>query len=86
MLWHVKRLLRAKTLQEKGGTQAYIANSLRINGKYFGRFFAQVKALKMDAIRAKMRVLLEADLDIKRSRLNPRLALECAVIRLCLGG
>lgn len=86
MAWHVKRLLRAKTLQMKGGTETYIANSLKINQKYFGRFFKQVKALKIDAIRSKMRVLLEADLDIKRSRLDPRLALECAVIRLCLGG
>lgn len=84
--WHVKRLLKAKTLQLKGATDTYIANALRINSKYFGRFFKQVKNLKMTAIKSQMRVLLEADLDIKRSRLDPVLALECAIIRLCLGG
>lgn len=86
LVWHVKRLLRAKTLQAKGATDTYIATNLKINQKYFGKFFRQVKALRMDAIKAEMRVLLEADLDIKRSRLEPMLALECAVIRLCLGG
>lgn len=84
--WHVKRLLKAKVLQQKGSTDTYIANALRINRKYFGKFFRQVKGLKMDAIRSQMRVLLEADLDIKRSKLDPALVLECAIIRLCLGG
>lgn len=86
LAWHVKRLLRAKTLQRKGGTEAYIASTMNVNRRYFGRFFAQVRALRIDAIRSQMRVLLEADLDIKRSRLDPALALECAVLRLCLRG
>lgn len=84
--WHVKRLLRAKTLQLKGGTDTYIANALKVNRKYFGKFFQQVRGLKIDTIRSQMRILLEADLDIKRSKLDPALVLECAVIRLCLGG
>lgn len=83
--WHVKRLLKAKTMQLKGCTDTYIANTLRINRKYFGRFFAQVKALKLAAIKSQMRILLDADLNIKRSKLDPALVLECAIIRLCLG-
>jgi DNA polymerase III delta subunit len=32
-----------------------------------------------------MKILLETDLDIKRSRYDPAIALEFAVIKLCLG-
>ena len=84
--WHVKRLLRAKTLQVKGATDTYIATTMKVNQKYFGKFFAQVRSLGIDAIRSQMRVLMEADLDIKRSRLDPTLALDCAILRLCLSG
>lgn len=83
--WHVKRLLKAKTLRLKGATDAYIANALRINRKYFHKFFEQAKRLRMETIRSQMRILLEADLDIKRSSLDAVLVLECAIIRLCLG-
>ncbi len=85
LTWHVKRLFKAKMLKRKGATDTYIAGIMKINRKYFGKFFKQVTALKMSAIKSQMRVLLETDLDIKRSRLDPALAIECAIIRLCLG-
>jgi DNA polymerase-3 subunit delta len=39
----------------------------------------------IERIRAKMAILLEADLAIKRPRYDPAFALEFAIIRLCLG-
>ena len=53
-------------------------NSLR--PQRLGDFVGQAK------IKESLDILLEADLDIKRSRLNPVLVLEVAIIRLCLAG
>jgi len=42
------------------------------------------RAREIERIRAKMKILLEADLKIKRPRYDPALSLEFAIIRLCL--
>ena len=84
LCWHFNRLFKAKTLQAKGEDNARIAGSLRISRRYSADFFKQLEGFSMDQIRSKLRILLEADLDIKRSRFDPALVLEFAVIRLCL--
>jgi DNA polymerase III subunit delta len=83
--WHLNRIMKAKALAA-GGESAYsIASTLRIARRYQDAFFKQVKAYSFAQIRNKMDILLEADLDIKRTRFDPLLVLELAIIRLCLG-
>ena len=82
--WHLKRLLRAKMHQAKGEGRYLIETILKINKRHADEFFRQLASLSIDEIRSKMRILLEADLDIKRTKFEPALILEFAVIRLCL--
>ena len=84
LCWHLKRLLRAKILQARGEPDSVIANLLRINRRYYNEFFRQAKGISIPQIKSKMAILLEADLDIKRTKYDPALILEFAVIRLCL--
>ncbi len=85
LCWQMKRILRAKTMLLRGLNEAGIAGILKINNYYSERFFRQLKALDIIQIKARMRAILEADLDIKRSKYDPILALEFCVIKLCLG-
>ncbi len=85
LCWQMKRLFKGRALLEKGTPGAQIAASLRISRRYCDRFFAQLKASTLAGIEAKMKILLDADLDIKRSRYDPAVALEFAIIKLCLG-
>ncbi|MDD5427965.1 MAG: DNA polymerase III subunit delta [Candidatus Omnitrophica bacterium] len=85
LCWQMKRLFRGRVLFEKGTSGTQIAGALRINKRYYDRFLKQLKASTLAGIEAKIKTLLEADLDIKRSRYDPAVALEFAVIKLCLG-
>lgn len=82
LCWHFKRMLKAKTLQMKGESDNRIAFSMRIGQKHWPGFFRQVSGTSIDGIRSKIRSLLEADLDIKRTRFDPSLVLEFAVMKL----
>ena len=84
LCWHFNRLFKAKTLQSKSEKNPQIADILRINRRYSVNFFKQLEGFSADQLRSKLHILLEADLDIKRTRLDPALVLEFAVIRLCL--
>ena len=81
--WHLKRMLRAKLLQAKGETVYRIAGILRVGRQYQDEFFGQVAALTAAQLKARIAVLLEADLEIKRATFDPRMVLEFAVVRLC---
>lgn len=83
--WHFKRLYRAKTLQSRGRSDNSIAIDLKMSERYRRAFFSQVSGLSIDQIRSGIRTLLEADLDIKRTRLDyahSGLVLEFAIIKL----
>lgn len=80
LCWHLKRLLRAKALKARPESI-----SLIVDKRYHNEFFRQASGLEVSQIRSKIRILLEADLDIKRTGLSPHLILELAIIRLCLG-
>ncbi|MFA6078935.1 MAG: DNA polymerase III subunit delta [Candidatus Omnitrophota bacterium] len=84
--WHLNRMLKAKALIVKGESPGSVIGALRIHSKDRDRFLKQIKAFSYSQLKAKLGTLLEADLDIKRSRLNPVLVLEVAIIRLCLAG
>ena len=85
LCWQMKRLFRGRVLLEKGIPDPQIASILKIGRRYHDRFFKQLKRSGLAGIEAKMEVLLETDLDIKRAKYDPALALEFAVIKLCLG-
>ncbi len=84
LTWHFKLLLKGLILKAKGETNFSISNILRVRREYTNEFFKHMKPLDIDKIKSKMSILLEADLDIKSSRLDPALALEFAIMRLCL--
>lgn len=83
--WHFKRILKAKVMISKGGTEYSASQALRVHRKSSNEFFAQVQSFSFEEIGRKMDILLEADLGIKRAKYSPSLILEFAVIKLCLG-
>jgi DNA polymerase-3 subunit delta len=85
LCWHFKNMMRAKALCDKGEAEYRAAAVLGINRRYAPEFFREAKRTDMGRIRSSLKALLEADLDIKRTRFDPETVLEFAVMRLCLG-
>lgn len=85
LCWHFKRILKAKSLERGGMSDYAISGILRIRKSDSKVFFNQMKSLTVSDIESKMKILLEADLDIKNTKFNPSLILEIALVRLCLG-
>ena len=85
LCWHLKRLLRAKAFQMKGVVDYDIADTLKIGRRYQENFFRSVRNTEVSAIRSRVEMLMEADMDIKRTKFDPLLTLEFTIIRLCLG-
>jgi DNA polymerase-3 subunit delta len=85
LCWHFKRIMKAKAMRSRGEGDNRIALALRIGQKYWPGFFKQVSGLTMAGIKSRITALLEADLDIKRTRFDQTLVLEFAVIKLCSG-
>ncbi len=83
--WFFKRLLKAKLLLDAGDTESSVAQKLRINYRSAEEFFTHVHSFSVRDIESKMKVLLDADLNIKRPKYSPSLIMELAIIRLCLG-
>lgn len=81
--WHLKRVLRALVLKKDGRPNHEIAREIGVRRGEFDIFFRQLGAFDIAGIKKKMEVLLSADLDIKRTRYDPGLVLEFAIIRLC---
>lgn len=84
LCWHFKRMLRAKMLQAKGESDRSIGSILKIRREEGGEFFRQVRGTGISRLKRRMEILLDADIRIKRSRIDPALALELAIIELCL--
>lgn len=82
--WHLKRVLRALVLRSRGRSDHEIGREIRIRRDESDIFFRQLGAFGIDGVKSKMEILLSADLDIKRTRYDPGLVLEFAIIRLCL--
>ncbi len=85
LYWHINRLFRAKSLQSKHKSDSFIGNVLKINKRYLEDFTRQVNSYSIAEIKKKMRILLETDLAIKRTKYDPRIVLEFAILRLALG-
>ncbi len=84
LCWQLRRMMKARILRDKGEPDSRIASALKVNRRYANGFFDQLNALDINKIRARMRILLEADLHLKRTKYEPALILEFAVMRLCL--
>lgn len=84
LCWYLKRLLKAKTLILKGESQHAVSSAMRIGRRFQADFFRQLERLDIRKLRSDIEVLLNADLDIKRSRIDPGIALELAIIKLGL--
>ncbi|MFC1576982.1 DNA polymerase III subunit delta [Candidatus Omnitrophota bacterium] len=82
--WHLRRLLRARELLEQGRRREHIASLLKIGRSFHNKFLAQVGNFKQSELDDKLKVLLDADIAMKTSRIDPGVSLEMAVIRLCL--
>jgi DNA polymerase III delta subunit len=76
--------MRARILLDRGESESRIAGILKVPRRYAGDFFSQVAYLDTGKIHSRMQVLLEADLDIKRTKYDVSSILEFAVIRMCL--
>ncbi|MBN1526192.1 MAG: DNA polymerase III subunit delta [Candidatus Omnitrophica bacterium] len=85
LCWHLKRLAKACRLMAQGVQENSIARTLKLRRENAGAFLRQARSLDPERVASKMDALLKADLDMKRSRCDPVIALEFAVIRLCLG-
>jgi len=82
--WHLKRMFKGKELVLKGVSEYETALAIGVRKTDMEMFFTQLACFDMKDIVARITLLLEADLDIKRTRYDPGLILEFAVIRLCL--
>ncbi len=85
LCWQMKRLFKGRVLMDRGTSDLEIAGLLKINSRYQARFFRQLKVHSLAQVESKMEMLLETDLGIKNSKYDPDLALEFAVMKLCLG-
>jgi len=83
--WFFKRALKAKLLLDAGDTEYLVGQKLRINRRSAEEFFTHVYSFSARDIESKMKILLDADLSIKRPKYSPSLIMEFAIIRLCLG-
>lgn len=86
LCWHFRKIAGAKALENEGMSDSEITRKMGINNFYAGGFLRQVRATSLTALRNKMRILLEADVEIKRAKYNARTVFEFALIRLCLAG
>lgn len=84
LCWHLKRVMKAKTLLAGGASDLQAAYALKIGARYRGEFFRQARALDSARIKSRLGILLDADSNIKRAKYDPGLVLEFTVIRLCL--
>lgn len=83
ILWHLRRIDKAKRMIESGRTKSDLGRALKINPYFLGNFFRQLDCFSAEDLRVAFRILLETDSDIKSGRIKPNLSLELAVVKLC---
>lgn len=84
LCWHLKRVMKARIARDRGESDPQIVRALRIHSRFAVDFLRQLAVFDIGKIRARMQILLEADLDLKRTKYDPALILEFAVIKMCL--
>ena len=81
--WQMRRMARVKARIDKGEAQNEALESLDVPAFLWRRFISQIKNFSLQKLRENFYHLLQADLQSKSGRLNPRLVLELLVIKLC---
>ncbi len=84
LCWHLRRMLKARIMKDRGESEYDISSALRIGRNFQDGFFRQLPGFSYEKLKADIELLLQADLDIKRSKFHPGSILEFALIRLCL--
>ena len=70
---------------DRGRSLSEVAVSLKVPHRLKSSYMDQVKRHNSGEFYSKLEMLLNADLDIKRGRMEPKASLEAAIVRLCLG-
>ncbi len=83
--WQLKTLLKSRLLLDRGRSLSEVAVSLKVPHRLKSSYMDQVKRHNSGEFYSKLEMLLNADLDIKRGRMEPKASLEAAIVRLCLG-
>lgn len=80
--WHLRRLLKAKQMQEKGVSRFDIGKAIRIPSRYREKFFDQLSSFDIKNIRNNIELLIKADQDLKTGKGKTGLTLELVMVRL----
>lgn len=83
ILWHLRRIDKAKRMIERGKAKDDLSRTLRINPYFLGNFIKQVECFSVEDLKEAFQILLETDSNIKSGKIKPNLALELAVVKLC---
>jgi len=86
MNWQLNRLYTALMLLEQGIKPQEIARQLRVMPFYRRRFFEQTRKFTMERLRKLFQVLVDAELQLKSTSIDPRLLLELVIVKMCGGG
>lgn len=81
--WYFKAMAKIKALTSDGRTEFYISQILKMSRSRVRELMTQADVYSSDQVGAKLGILLDADLAIKRAKYLPALILEFAIIRLC---
>lgn len=84
LAWHFKTMARVKELALEKETEYAVSQRLKMSKRRAAEFLGQAAAYSLERIQECLDILLDADMGIKRTRFNPSLILEFAVMRLCL--
>lgn len=82
LAWHIRRLLKAKELEKSKEAKTHIAKLLKIPARYTEKFFNQLSHFDIESIKRSLKILIEADRDLKTGG-ERRIGLELMVVRLC---
>ena len=86
--WQLRRLWKAKRIVKGCGNNALnigkrLQEELKINNYFLKGFVKQVDRFSEDDLRVKFGYIADADVAIKTSSLEPRIIVECLLIKLC---
>jgi DNA polymerase III delta subunit len=71
-------------MQSSGHSDYAISGMMGVRKKYSDELCAEARRVSLEQLKSSVKILLEADLDMKLARLDPDLVLEFAIVRLCL--
>jgi len=84
ILWQLRQLRRGSELLTERIDNARISAELKVKPFFMNNFLKQVRFFTKERIDKAHQLILNADLDIKKSRSKERFILEELIVRLCL--